>query len=256
MNINTMAEEELEYKSYKLPVRLYPSKMRAGEDGKVTYHAKTMFRNKVVMDDIAKDLIVTGVVKDSSKDEILYIWNRINAAIKDRVFNGSQVDCGLGIMYARLNGSFESKQSDFDPELHTIDFGFRSSKEIKELAADVTPVIAQGKENVPEITSVYDAEGKENDVLTPDGDVIIKGRNIKIAGTNEDVGLYFENTESGTISIVKAEDVIRNTGTELICNVPQLEEGKYRLTVKTQRSDSNPSKTTLTASYLILLEVR
>lgn len=249
MNINTMAEKQVDYKSYKLPVRLYPTKMRASEDAKLKYHAKTMFRNKIMMEDIAKDLIVTGVIKDISADEILFIWEKINAAIKDRILNGSRVDCGLGTLYAKILGSFDSRLSEFNPALHTIDFGFVSGKDLKELAAQVTPVIAQGNEIVPEIISVFDMESGAEDTLTPGGDVIIKGKNIMIAGTNEDVGLYFVNTEDGSSAVVKPEKITRNTGSELICDIPELSSGTYEVSIKTQRSKTSPTKETLSSSF-------
>ena len=256
MNINTMAEKQVDYKSYKLPIRLYPTKMRASDNEKLTYHAKTMFRNKVVMEDIAKDLIVTGILKNNSADDILFIWEKINAAIKDRILNGSLVDSGLGIMYAKVSGSFDSKLSEFNPALHTIDFGFRTTKELKELAASVTPVIAQGNEILPEILSVFDMESKLEGQLTPGGDVIIKGKNIMIAGENEDVGLYFTNDADGTETVVKAEKIIRNTGTEVICDIPELAAGTYTLSVKTQRSNKSPTKETLLGIYAKTLTVK
>ena len=129
MNVNTLTKEDVEYKSYKLPVRLYPSNMLIAKEGKPTFHAKTIFRNKINMEDIAKDLIVTGILKNSSAEEILYIWERINAAVIDRVFNGSIVDAGIGTIYARLNGSFRSRLSNFDPADKSIDnIGFWKRK--------------------------------------------------------------------------------------------------------------------------------
>ena len=101
MNVNSLIKENVEYKSYKLPVSLYPLKMRESEDGKVKFHARTMFRNKLNMEDIANDLIATGIIKDENSQQIVKLWNKLNGAIIDRVLNGSIVDCGIGILYAK-----------------------------------------------------------------------------------------------------------------------------------------------------------
>ncbi|EID84530.1 hypothetical protein MSI_19500 [Treponema sp. JC4] len=246
MNINTLAQENIEYKSYKLPIRLYPTKMRESEDGKVKYHAKTMFRNRINMEDIAKDLIVTGVIGDENSLEIVNIWNKLNAAMIDRILNGAVVDFGIGVLYAKIQGSFDSKQSEFDPSKHFIDIGFRTNKETKEIAATVRPVIGQGNTLKPELIEVFDIESGKNGVFTPGGQLVIKGKNLFITGTNEDVGLYFVNQETKDEVCIKTDKMAKNGTSEIICSVPaSLESGVYCLMIKTQKSKQNPTKETV-----------
>ena len=99
-------------------------------------------------------------------------------------------------------------------------------------------------------------KSREEGQLTPGGDVIIKGKNIMIAGENEDVGLYFTNDADGTETVVKAAKIIRNTGTEVICDIPELAAGTYTLSVKTQRSNKSPTKETLLGIYEKTLTVK
>jgi len=249
MNVNTLTREDVEYKSYKLPVRLYPSNMIIAKEGKLSFHAKTIFRNKINMEDIAKDLIVTGILKDSSAEEILYIWERINAAVIDRVFNGSIVDTGIGTIYAKLNGSFNSRLSAYDPALHYIDFGFKNNKRIKDLASKVIPVIAQGNEIIPQITSILDISSQKDDTLTPNGDIVIKGKNLLITGTNEDVGLYFVNIAENTETKVSIRKFSKNSRGELIFDIPELGPGTYKIVIKTQKSATAPVKQTCIWEY-------
>lgn len=246
MNINTLAQENVEYKSYKLPVRLYPSKMLASQGGRVTYHAKTMFRNKVSMEDISKDLIATGIISDENSGEIVNLWNKLNAAIIDRLLNGSVVDCGIGVFYAKVLGKFDSKQSDFDASKNQIDIGFRSNKETKELASAVRPVIGQGNVVLPELIEALDIESQTSDLLTPGSQLVLKGKNLLVTGPNEDVGLYFVNLNTNEEVCIKPEKMAKNTGSEIICSVPAgLEVGTYSLMIKTQKSKQFPAKETL-----------
>lgn len=246
MNINTLAHENVEYKSYKLPVRLYPTKMRAGENGKLKFHAKTMFRNKISMEDISNDLIATGVISNESSVEIVNLWNKLNAAMIDRILNGAIVDFGIGLLYAKVQGSFDSKQSDFDSSKHFIDIGFRTNKETKELASSVRPVIGQGNTLVPELIEALDIESQEEGVLTPGGQLVLKGKNLLVTGSNEDVGLYFVNQTTNNESCIKADRMAKNSASEIICSVPAgLEAGSYSLMIKTQKSKQFPLKETL-----------
>lgn len=250
MNINTLAQENIEYKSYKLPVRLYPTRMRAAEDGKVKFHAKTMFRNRLSMEDISHDLIATGVIADENSKEIVKLWNKLNAAMIDRILNGAVVDFGIGLLYAKVQGSFDSKQSVFDPSKHFIDIGFRTNKETKEIAATVRPVIGQGNTLVPELIEVLDIESGKEGLFTPGGQLILKGKNLLITGTNEDVGLYFVNSDTKEEVCVKSDKLALNRPTEIICSVPAgLEAGTYSLMIKTQKSKQNPSKETVSEVF-------
>ena len=255
MNINSLVQENVEYKSYKLPVSLYPLKMRESEDGKVKFHARTMFRNKLLMEDIANDLIATGIIKDENSQQIVKLWNKLNGAIIDRVLNGSIVDCGIGILYAKLSGSFETRKSDFDSTIHQVDIGFRTNKETKDIVASVRPVISQSIGITPELIEALDVESQRTDLLTPGGQLVIKGKNLMVTGTNDDIGLYFVNQDTKAESCIKESKMARNTGSEIICTVPALEAGTYKLMIKTQKSKKFPSKDTVSETFKQLYTV-
>ena len=142
MNINTLSQQTADYESSKLAVALYPTAMRKETDGKMTYHARTLFRNKLTMENIANDILATGSLTGYSVEQILSVWSVVNNAMIDRVLNGSIVDGGIGSYYARISGSFDSEQSSFDHKKNAIDIAFRSGKEVKELAKSISPVIA------------------------------------------------------------------------------------------------------------------
>ncbi len=208
------------------------------------------------MDMVARDLIATGVITDMTEEKIVRIWKKINAAVLDRILNGSIVDCGIGTMYARVLGSFDTKLSEFDPENNWIDVGFRSSKETKKFTEAVTPVIGNGKEQLPELKTVFDVESAASDILTPGGQIVLRGKNLLIAGTNEDIGLYFVNAETDEeAACVKSEKMAMNFNTQIICSVPQLSQGTYKLMVRTQKSKSQPTKETITVLFPSVLKV-
>ena len=195
MNINTLSQSKVDYESSKLVIALYPTAMRKESDGKTTYHARTVFRNKLTMENIANDIIATGTLTGYTAEQIQGVWSVVNNAMIDRVLNGAIVDGGIGTFYARISGSFASEQSSFDSAKNAIDIGFRSSKTVKELSSEITPVIAHGNTVKPEIISVTDVESGKDGVLTVGGFLDIIGKNILVTGENDEVGLYFVNAE-------------------------------------------------------------
>ena len=235
MNINTLSQTTAEYESSKLVVALYPNAMRKAVDGKTTYHARAVFRNKLSMETIANDILATGSLSSYSAAQIVSVWSVVNNAVIDRVLNGAIVDGGIGSFYAKISGSFESEQSTFDSSKHTIDLGFRSSANVKELASSITPAIAQGNSVKPEIISVYDLESGTSDTLTPGGFFTVTGKSILVTGEKKDVGLYFVNKgdESKTVKVEPSKLGV-NSSSKVACVIPRLESGEYQVKVVTQ----------------------
>lgn len=217
--------------------------MRKEKDGKTSYHARPIFRNKLTMENIANDIIATGALEGYTAEQIISVWRVANNAMINRVLNGSIVDGGIGTFYARVTGSFDSEQSSFDSKKNAIDIVFRSGKTVKELASQIQPAIAQGNSVKPEIISVTDIESGKSDTLTPGGFLDITGKSLLVTGENDDVGLYFVNIEDESKSVKVASVKIGvNTSARIACVVPNLESGIYRIKVVTQCSKKMPRK--------------
>lgn len=238
-NINTMSQTTTGYESYNLSIALYETAMRKETDGKTTYHARPVIRKTVDMESVANDMITTSAITGYTVEQILEIWNVVNSAILDRVLNGAIVQSGIGSFYPRVIGSFTGKTDSYDPERHSIDIGFRISSDVKDLVSEMRPSITQGNTIIPEIESVVDFSTGKNDELTPGGFVTITGRNIAVSGTDDSVGILFENIDDGSKNVkIASSDIGLNTSTKLAFIVPVLEVGNYRITLTTQCSRS------------------
>lgn len=237
MNVNTITRNSEDYASGKLPIALYKNHMTAGEGKGNAYYARAASRTTLSMQNIAEDIIVTKALEGFSTEQIMKIWNVVNGAVIARVLNGFTVDAGIGYFQARITGTFSSQQDTFDHKRHSIDIGFRSSPGVKEMTASLDALILQGNSVMPEITEVVDVASKESGVLTPNKMLTVTGKNIMIAGENEDVGLWFVNTEDESKSIkVNAADCGINKAGILSCVIPELEPGTYQIKVVTQYS--------------------
>ena len=238
MNINTLSTENNDYKSGSLPIALYPNAMRREADGKQTYFARPTTRSRLSMENIANDMVVTGVNNGMTVSEILSIWNNINNAVLDRVANSFIVDAGLGVFTTKVNGTFETDSEPFNSEKHSIDMTFRTSKFVKDHFSKLDVVIRQGNTTKPQISDIYDLESKGSEFLTKGGFLEITGSNLTIAGTDSSVGLYFINTIDDTKSVKLEQSKIgTNTSTRLACVIPAtLADGEYQIKVVTQFS--------------------
>ena len=251
MNINTLSNKPEDYKAAKLAIALYPSAIGKKNNEKNSYHARPIFRSTLEMGNIADDILATGVIKGYSKEQILSLWNVINSAVLDRVINGAIVHGGIGTYCAKINGSFDNNQSDFNPAKNSIDIAFRIENKVKKLFSTIRPVIAQGNRITPEINFVHDIESNTNDTLTPGGFVKITGSFIRISGDNKDNGLYFVNIEDESKTVkVESSKIGVNTSSEIACTVPALENGKYKLKIVTQFTRSSiPCKETKSKTF-------
>ncbi|MEE0886307.1 MAG: hypothetical protein UIB61_05330 [Treponema sp.] len=61
MNLNTLSIEKVSHKSGSLPVALYPNMMIQDKGGKASYYAMTIIRDTCYDEDIANDIIVSGL---------------------------------------------------------------------------------------------------------------------------------------------------------------------------------------------------
>ena len=73
--------------------------------------------------------------------------------------------------------------------------------------------------------------------------ITITGKNIMLYGENEDVGLWFINTEDESKNaVVKASELGVNKCSLITCDIPLLEPGTYRIRIVTQYTKSSVPK--------------
>lgn len=251
MNLKTLSNEEPKYKEGSLPVALYSNNLSSETDA-VSYYAMTIIRGVCTAEDIADDLILDGLNEGLSKDQLTRLFENVKNAKFVRLSDGFAVNDGIVKAQLKVKGSFSSDSESYSPEKHSIDISVTPVAKAKKLFSNVVPVIRQGNSRKPVITSVVDSKSKSSGTLTKGGFVEIKGTNIRILGTNEDVGLYFVNTEDSSKTIrLSADDLGMNNPSGIVCAVPlELSSGSYKIKIVTQYSNGTvPRKNSLSAVY-------
>lgn len=236
MNINTLSEEKIDYKSGNLPVALYPNKLVSNKDRNTQFYAKTIIRNTCYDEDIANDIMVAGLNEGFSKAQILRVMELVRNAKLARLADAYAVDDGICKTQLRIKGTFDSEADAFSEEKHSVEISACSNSSAKKIFEKIRPVIRQGNTKKPVITEVYDVKSKSGTTLTKGGFLKITGTDIRICGDSEDVGLYFINNKDSTDFVkICADELGRNSTTTVDCVVPvELKENTYSIKIVTQ----------------------
>ena len=103
---------------------------------------------------------------------------------------GQTVNSKLGTLVLQVEGSFDGEQAPFDKTKHRLTVSFSMSKQLRE-ALDRLQISTRSASSGLIINNVKDAESQElNGLITSGGSLIISGVNIKVAGDDEQNGVF------------------------------------------------------------------
>ncbi|MEA4983672.1 MAG: DUF4469 domain-containing protein [Paludibacter sp.] len=150
---------------------------------------------------------------------------------------GYNINTGYFKAAAKINGTFNSSNDEFDSIRHQVNFKFSQGITMRKIAAETKAEILHLLPFNFVICEVTDNFTKSvNELLTPGQNLIIDGIKIKIVGEDPSVGIYFINVSTNAQTKVSANEIALNQNNKLIIVIPLLEKGEYRLKVVTQYS--------------------
>ena len=195
--------------------------------------------NMVTTEDIAKALQAEG--SEFQLETLIDILNRGDRIIRNKLLAGYSVGTGVFYAYPSVSGVWRDKNETFDEKRHKVGVNFQLSatmrEGVKQIGVEVLGVSSAG----PEISSVTDTwTGELNGLLTPDEVASVKGRNIQLAGEQEnESGLRFIRVDDNSVVEVDMRRLTVNNPSALSFRVPKLTPGDYYLELTTQFSSSN-----------------
>lgn len=192
-------------------------------------HSKEGYTNKEIVDLMMKE--ITGL-KRETLNHAVDLYNRI---ITESLLNGHPVNTGLFYASPSFKGTIEN--SVWNPEKNSIVINFQTGKNLREEITKTSVEILGEKAAIMQVTDIYDmGSGLEDGTLTRDYTAIFKGKNLKITGDDEQVGIYLV-TVLGTEEKIAANRISVNNPSEVHFQVPaDLAEGDYTLRFTTQYS--------------------
>jgi hypothetical protein len=228
-----MAKKNYDWLFYLIENHLTPEK---GD-----YFAKVNSRKTKMIEDIA-DRIVSERT-EYRKETIINIATMINDVKKEFLGGGNSVNDGFTLYEPVILGSFE---------------GETNFNETKNACAINTRLTNDGLSILPQIKATYSgltvdnggaviekvvdsASGTSNELLTPGKVITITGKKIRIVpqeGEREQDCVIFENEDHGSTYVLE-DPIITNDPSKVVVQLPHLDHGTYKLTIKTVFSNNS-----------------
>ncbi|GHT25706.1 hypothetical protein FACS189430_12330 [Bacteroidia bacterium] len=178
------------------------------------------------------------VIKDDglelSSETIEDVVTRYNRYAARYAASGWNVDTGLVYLRPIVTGALYGKK--YDAAKNSVYVSATQGVEIrKELQQTEVEILGEMPDvmNILQVTNMYTkvADG----TLTRGRNAQVDGSYIRVAGDDDAVGVYLENTDTGDTVKLDAADIVVNDPAKLMLLVPaDLQDGSYRLKVVTQ----------------------
>ena len=205
---------------------LYPNAVTERTDD---YTAKPRISGTTRNADIADRIVLKR--SEYRKETILNILTLADQEKVDAIAEGNSVVDGVGQYLVNISGPFIGEAAMFNPEVNKLGITYTIGKVLRDTLNTVKVKTGSAKIG-PVINKITDSTtGEVNQQLTSGSAAVIDGDNIKIAGDESVVGVFF--TQSGK-SPLKAPLVVHNNPSQLTVLMPVLADGEYSLSITTQ----------------------
>lgn len=176
---------------------------------------------------------ITGL-KEETLNHAVTLYNRI---IMESLLNGYTVNTGLFYASPSFLGVIDG--GTWNKEKNSIKVNFQQGKTLREEIAQTKVEILGEKADIMYVIEVEDKKtGLKDGTASPGFGFVIKGRNLKVGGTDESVGVYLIN-ESQSAEKLPDYQIIKNMPSELIIQIPTgLLDGPYTLRISTQLNNT------------------
>ena len=187
---------------------------------------------KDILDRMLKE--ITGL-KAETLNHAVDLYNRI---IMESLLNGYTVNTGLFYASPSFQGVIDGGV--WNKEKNSIKVNFQQGKTLRDEIAQTKVEILGEKADIMYVIEVEDKKtGLKDGTASPGFGFVIKGRNLKVGGTDESVGVYLIN-ESQSADKLPDYQIIKNMPSELIIQIPTgLLDGPYILRITTQWGHSS-----------------
>jgi hypothetical protein len=241
---------ELNEVLHKIEAKLYPNYLGKGEGA---YVARAKAEAPLSDRDVCAAAIMRGGHAVPIEDFHSHIKAFLNELIH-QLLDGFSVQLGDFIsIHCRIGGTFHGANDHISAEnLHIV---FRTLGRLKKLLKQVKIENEGPAGDGAYIDEIVDTHSESlNNTLTPGGTAHIMGHKIKVEGDDTACGVYFVNQEEGTRFKV-AEHLTINRNTELVCVIPALPLGTFKLEIVTLDSRGTTLKEPRTIKLDTVLSV-
>lgn len=181
-------------------------------------------------EDTAREIKRTG--SELKLPTILSVTSQDSDIILEALLNGDSVTTDLCQFSPRILGAFDNPDAQFNPAIHKLTFDIIPTKKLRDALKNVKVINMGAKADVARIRLVTDTlTGLFDGSITASEDIMITGNNIKIAGDDAVVGVFFVADDGTTTKVTRR--LTQNDPSKVIARVPALADGSYTLRIVT-----------------------
>ena len=197
---------------------------------------------KILVLENAGSLTLDDVLEEMKKEDtglrketLAHAVSLYHRTLAEFVLSGYSVNTGLFRMVPQFRGLVENGV--WNPDTNSIYILMQQDKALRDAIAQTSVKILGEKGSTAYIISSQDtATRATNGSATPGRTFSLKGKNIKVVGTDEAVGVYLLSS-GGDKTKLDMDRIVTNNPSEVIVLLPaDLEEGNYELQIVTQCS--------------------
>ena len=207
----------------------------------------------VTPEGIIKELVAEGL--ELKTETVLDVVQRYNRKCAELLLRGYNVNTGIVQMRPVIRGVFRDKT--WNPAQNRVRAAVTQSAELRAVIAGANVEILGEHPGALSLFNITDGRTRKTDgTLSRGFTAEIKGTFIKIAGNEEECGIYFRNTATGVET--KLEDqyiVVNNPSLVMILVPPTIDLGTYELRITTQFGRNSNTRHARTASLPYTVEV-
>lgn len=198
--------------------------------------------DKILVVESAGNVTLSGVIdamieKNTGlhRQTIQHVVELHNSTVTDLLLAGFSVNTGLFHAVVQLTGLLEDGA--WNPKVNGMYISMVQGKVLRDGLEDTTVKILGEKSDAAFISGGQDVATRATDgKVTPGRNYTIRGRNIKVMGTDPTVGIYLVDSE-GTKRKLDKDMIALNNPSDVIILLPtDLAEGTYELQLITQYS--------------------
>jgi len=227
------AKEEM----HSIEAQLYPNHLQG--DG--TYIARNTKEKTIGIEAICAAMKNRGGF-DGSYDEAVKTVRHFFKEMMYQLCDGFSINLGWFTVNVSFSGVFHTVNEPFAPPKHKVTFKFHMLKTMRKLT-DLIEVTVNGHVEEPAYISEFVdmEEDMTNSLFVPGHGFTIHGHNIKIEGTNPDIGVYFRD-ETDHNKVVHVDRILENTPSKIVGIAPSPLTTKSQIIVITQYTGGTPLK--------------
>lgn len=198
--------------------------------------------DKILVLESAGSLTLDDVLSEMKKEDtglrketLAHAVDLFHRKLAELVLNGYSINTGLFRMVPQFKGLVEDGV--WNPETNHIYILMQQDKVLREAIAETSVKILGEKGAAAYILGAQDTATRATDgSATPGRTFRLKGKNIRVTGDDESVGVYLIDSD-GTKTKLDMDRIVTNNPSQVIVLLPSdLAEGSYELQIVTQYS--------------------